>query len=388
MLAAYLRHHRPKDLVFTILLSVCLTRMLLQKSGVPELDLLLCIGVPLGTFVAMSRDAGGTWQAIRLVSLTAGMLLVVAYLSMRSGLGWKLIHTACAGLTALSLLSRHFLPASLFGLVLLGLSLAFIDATRSTESDSVSITGGFLYASVVTVTWLLNTGRIHLGPTRFRRATDAVRGQPAAQMPEGIDDLLTQAVGKERRRIAQDLHDSVGSRLVGLLAEHDPRDPLQRMVAAGIEECLLELRLIVDSFIATGIEPLPHSLGRLRHRVQPAFDRMGIDLHWNIELDETLENLKPGQAAGLLRICQEALTNIIRHARTASVTVSLTYDRPVRRATLEIGDTGRGFAINSLGSGAGRGIEGMRQRAIDAGGEFSIVSVVNAGTVITVSIYV
>jgi len=81
----------------------------------------------------------------------------------------------------------------------------------------------------------------------------------------------------ERRRIAEALHDDVGSQLVQLISLAGlGTDPAIRSNA---EQCLLDLRLIVDSMDSRN-EPLGVLLARFRHRLQPVLDHRGMNLHW------------------------------------------------------------------------------------------------------------
>ena len=85
--------------------------------------------------------------------------------------------------------------------------------------------------------------------------------------------------------MAAALHDGVGSQLVHLisLSEQHP-DPAMRLA---LEQCLLDLRLIVDSMDAQD-ESLAVLLARFRHRLQPVLERQGMSLHWDIWDPEAL----------------------------------------------------------------------------------------------------
>ena len=89
----------------------------------------------------------------------------------------------------------------------------------------------------------------------------------------------------------------------------------------------------------------------------------------------------------MLRICQESLTNVRKHARANEVTIDLTY-RP-DSVSLMIVDDGAGFDTGSALEGEGRGgfgLIGMRQRATLLKGALDVISGPGAGTTIKVVI--
>ena len=87
--------------------------------------------------------------------------------------------------------------------------------------------------------------------------------------------------------------------------------------------------------------------------------------------------------AELLRIAQEALTNVHRHAHARAVEITLT--TTARRIRLSIQDDGRGFSSTAVPSGR-LGIVGMRERAQALGGSLRLVSRPGRGTTITASV--
>jgi len=68
------------------------------------------------------------------------------------------------------------------------------------------------------------------------------------------------------------------------------------------------------------------------------------------------------------RIIQEALTNVVKHARTTASRILVTYEDDAMR--LEITDAGAGAPADAVAASAGHGIAGMRERASLFGGEF------------------
>ena len=191
----------------------------------------------------------------------------------------------------------------------------------------------------------------------------------------------SQEVMIERRRIAHDLHDGVGSRLVALLASQDPRFNGPGSLSMALQTCLLELQMTVDDLddqtSATVVERLAH----LRYRLQPAFDRLGIALVWNIASETQTHSVPPETAMQICRVAQEALSNALRHARATRVELRLGIQAHPQGLVLEVHDDGRGLGAARSASSAsmGKGLRSMRNRADAIGGELTLANIVPRG---------
>ena len=192
-------------------------------------------------------------------------------------------------------------------------------------------------------------------------------------------DSAGQAVANDRRRIARELHDGVGSQLTTLLSSLDCRNPHQKTVALALEQCMIDLKMTLDA-IDNDSDSLPDSLGRLRYRVQHCLDTLGVRMEWHVAVCPTLEAFRGDPARHALRITQECLANVIRHANATTVRVSCKFVPSVNRIVLEVLDDGKGMALEHVPSSGGRGLQGMRQRAQDAGGSLKISSDIGNGT--------
>ncbi|MDP9881209.1 signal transduction histidine kinase [Variovorax boronicumulans] len=181
-----------------------------------------------------------------------------------------------------------------------------------------------------------------------------------------------QAVLAERRRIASDLHDGVGSRLVALMASYDPRSADARELSMALQACLLELQLTVDSLDDQADTSIGERLGHLRYRLQPAFDRLGITLVWNVQDVVLAPPLSPEAAMQLCRIAQEALSNVLRHSQATRVEVRFGPRERSHGLVLEVLDDGRGLDATA-GEPGGKGLRSMRERADALHGELAIM---------------
>ena len=185
--------------------------------------------------------------------------------------------------------------------------------------------------------------------------------------------------GEERLQIAQELHDVLAHNIslisvqagVGLhLLDEQPEQARAALAAIrdASREALGELRSVLDVLRREGDAvpraPAPRLTADLDSLVTKAA-AAGVDVRLDVTGDR--QPLPPGVDRAAFRIAQEALTNVARHAGGATATVLLAYgDQAI---TVQIDDDGRGAGREPAGSvGSGKGITGMRERAVALGG--------------------
>ena len=184
----------------------------------------------------------------------------------------------------------------------------------------------------------------------------------------------------ERRRVARELHDETGQALTSILlglkhleeqVGEEALAQIRELVVGALEDVrrlAAELRpSALDDF---GLEP---ALERLVNTVS---ERSGLDVQVSVALDSPLP---PEQETTLYRLVQEALTNVVKHAGAASVSVVVTPTAGGVRTVIE--DDGRGFDPGDVREGA-LGLTGMRERAMLLGGSFEVQSSPGGGTTI------
>ena len=201
-----------------------------------------------------------------------------------------------------------------------------------------------------------------------------------AELADRERDLLAvKAVGDERVRIARELHDVVAHNvslmvvqaqaLEATSAEHPAQKAALRQLAGLGREALSEMHrmlgvLRLEEAGTAEREPQPgvRELKTLIGRASQA----GIDAQLTVEGEP--RELPPAVDLSTYRIVQEALTNVIRHARAQHVTVTLAYSpRDVR---LTVVDDGAGPPPGGAnGASSGHGLVGMRERVALFGGE-------------------
>lgn len=193
---------------------------------------------------------------------------------------------------------------------------------------------------------------------------------------------------QERKRIAGEIHDELGSLLTALKMDLS----LLQMKGGGgdgIGERLAAMRDLADQMIqvvrhvATQLRPTALNLGivpALEWLVDDFSRRTGIACSFEscseIAMDDT-------QATAVFRVVQESLTNVARHARADAVDIALRRDGG--SLTLTVRDDGVGFDV-AADRGGSFGLLGIRERARLLGGSLRIDSVPGQGTSIAITI--
>jgi signal transduction histidine kinase len=153
-----------------------------------------------------------------------------------------------------------------------------------------------------------------------------------------------------------------------------------REIRATTYDALREMRLLI-------FELRPPVLKReglaaaLQVRLDAVEGRFGMETEFQ---GNGVSQLSPDVEEGLYRVAQEALNNILKHARASSVAVSLSQSQEV--VTLEIIDNGTGFDPLAARERGGFGLRGMEERAARLGGQLVIDSTPGKGTRIQVEI--
>lgn len=197
----------------------------------------------------------------------------------------------------------------------------------------------------------------------------------------------------ERAEISRRIHDELGHAMTGLkmdlswiqktLAQGSDKDVATRLQSM---THLLDETISTIRQIATTLRPgvLDHlGLGpAIEWQAQDFEKRTGIACDLTLATDGT--NLTDEQRTGLFRIFQEMMTNVVRHANTASVSIRL--KRAEGQMELEVRDEGCGLPEGQANAPLSLGLLGMREGARTLHGEFAIVGTRGKGTTATVRI--
>jgi signal transduction histidine kinase len=189
----------------------------------------------------------------------------------------------------------------------------------------------------------------------------------------------------ERRRIARELHDSVGQFLTGMKLN------LGQLRRRGASESLENPALLNDTLdladrAITEVRTISHLLhpplldelgfeSAARWYVEGFAKRSGIQVV--IEIAEIVERLPKEIELALFRVLQEALTNVHRHARAENVIVDVKCSD--KEVVLVVQDDGRGIPPDTLqafndGLAGGIGLAGMRERLAELSGSLEVHS--------------
>jgi signal transduction histidine kinase len=193
------------------------------------------------------------------------------------------------------------------------------------------------------------------------------------------------AVWEQQRRIASELHDSLGQELTGLgflskslsqSLQGAPGAESAQQIKAGVERALEQIRGMAKGVMPVEREPdglmsalqqLAASVGAI-HRVECRFDCPAPVLFDDHQ-----------KASQLYRIAQEAVTNALKHARAKTVAVRL--ERKADGVHLEVRDDGTGISQEAERS-AGSGLKIMRYRVASLGGTLRISRNPPGGTLV------
>jgi NarL family two-component system sensor histidine kinase LiaS len=201
------------------------------------------------------------------------------------------------------------------------------------------------------------------------------------QMAGQIQSLLVVrqdlAVVEERQRLARDLHDAVKQQVfavimaVGAAREQVQALPQAAQLLSEAERLATAAQQELTSLIRT-LRPVSRAARELKAALGEWSDDWSRRTQISVEL-ALPDDLRLAQLAeqNLLRVTQEALTNVARHSRATVVQVRLAVDGTV--VTLSVQDNGQGFDV-ARSSGQGLGLESMRAHTEALGGTLHITS--------------
>ena len=203
------------------------------------------------------------------------------------------------------------------------------------------------------------------------------------------------ALAEERNRLAREIHDSLAQGITAIIWQ---LNAVEGPVEAGGEQALQSLER-ARSLARESLQEARRSVWDLRADplkgltlVEALKQETGKIAGAGVEASSAAVGneraLPAGVEAALLRICQEALANVLKHANASRVTVTMTFEDA--RVQLKISDDGIGFHQEEPSrwdrDRGGFGLTSMRERAQLAGGELSVESLVGRGTTVAVGL--
>lgn len=194
----------------------------------------------------------------------------------------------------------------------------------------------------------------------------------------------------ERRRIASEIHDAVSPLITGALYQAramqlggqsaTPEEQAESLASVNqlLEQASKEIHSVIFDLRPPDLDDIG-VVAAIRAYIK-TIERTGIAAHFEVIGDSP--NLTPEVRLGIYRIVQEALHNVVRHARADDVVVQLESTDELLRVTIR--DNGTGFDPTTAVQPTSLGLLSMRERAAAIGASFTIVTRPGGGTVIVI----
>jgi signal transduction histidine kinase/ligand-binding sensor domain-containing protein len=195
------------------------------------------------------------------------------------------------------------------------------------------------------------------------------------------------AVLGERNRIAREIHDTLAQGYVGISVQLEVLAELLRISKVDAAQKHLDL---TRGYLREGLADARQSIWALRSQdsgetTLPVKLRRivesagGGDLEAQFSIFGAYRPLPPGTEQEILRVAQEAIHNVKKHAGARKLSVQLEYGP--QQIALDVNDDGRGFVVDEAPPGH-FGLTGMRERAAMIGGTLEVISEPGAGTTV------
>jgi signal transduction histidine kinase len=195
------------------------------------------------------------------------------------------------------------------------------------------------------------------------------------------------AIEKERGRIAKDIHDDLGSSLtrIMMLGERVEEGLGKREdVGTHINKIVSSARHTVQSLdeIVWAVNPENDTLNGLLeyigHYADEFFENTDVNCRLELPVEVPAFNLPAETRHNLFLLVKEALNNALKHSGATEVRVEVSVENALVRILVE--DNGRGFDLAAAAHRKGNGLENMRKRIENLGGQFEIASAPGQGT--------
>lgn len=242
--------------------------------------------------------------------------------------------------------------------------LELLSAPTSTQRARVTGGGSTL---LVPLSELAPPGRLAV-QLRFAQRGQRLFTQEDARLAQRVLEQLRRAVAydeavesgrhQERQRIAQDLHDDIGARLLTLMYQSTNKD-----MENYIRHTLQDLKTLTRGLAATD-HVLSHAAAEWKADLSQRLQAAEARLVWSVQFDEDLR-LSVVQWSALTRVLRELVTNSLYHGHARQIDVVMTLQAGA--LTLSVADDGEGHSPEAWAHGLGLG--GVRKRVKLLGGQ-------------------
>ena len=261
--------------------------------------------------------------------------------------------------------------------------------TRSKEIQNLELRSRSMQLIILIITLILAVVLFIFLYTRFRQRQRQILQQKLLEEKKLRIKSIINAQDKERGRIARDLHDGVGqllsaaamrfSKLEDQPAENPEFLSEQKKIGTALKEACDEVRSISHRIMPralnnSGLVPAVNDL------LQSSFEKNGVT--YSFDTFGFNERLGEETEIGIYRICQELISNILKHAGCSKVFVQLYKNKNYIILTVE--DNGKGIQPGK--DTGGMGLKNIASRAESLGGIFSVENVPDAGMLAKVRI--
>lgn len=360
------------DMFYLVVFAAVLTVVLIGTPGSTVVAATaLAVLLPWYLFVGRPLWTGAGAGPVRAVVYTVGLFLLFCAAQSQNPNVWFLAF-------AISPQFFSFMNARMA--MGLGIALNFIAAgllayrypSAAPEAFVIATAGGGF--SLFYGAWVSRIIRQSAERAEIIDQLEATRAELAAAQHEA--GRLS-----ERQRLAADIHDTLAQGFTSIVmlvqaaqADLNGSHPVAGrhldLAARTARENLAEARALVADLAPVQLDgsTLPDALRRLCAEPGASFATTG-----------TPRPLPMATEVVLLRVCQEALANVRKHAGAQSSTVRLSYEPSA--VVLEVGDDGQGFSPEQVSGGYG--LRGMRTRVAEAGGTLTVRSSPGTGTCVS-----
>jgi signal transduction histidine kinase len=200
----------------------------------------------------------------------------------------------------------------------------------------------------------------HHGKRLFTHEDARLAERVVEQLKRAVayDRAVERGRNEERLRIAQDLHDDIGARLLTLMYQAQSRE-----MEDYIRNTLKDLKTLTRGLASTE-HRLSHAAGDWKADISQRLTVAQVQLNWSFDIDHD-PRLSMAQWSALTRVLRELVSNILQHAMASRVDMHFSLQR--QRLTLTVADDGIGRAPDHWSHGLGLG--GVRKRVKLLGGE-------------------